>query len=79
MALNIEAFGMGDQFADNARRVFDEMRASDPLPGHDAVRLPGDGKGAAYQERQDKGLTLNPALLRDLDALASEYGIDSLQ
>ena len=75
MALNIAAFGMEDSFAETTARVFDEMRASSSLPGHDPVRLPGEGKGAAVAQRRKNGLTLNPALCRDLEALAQEYGV----
>ena len=75
MALNIAAFGMADSFTETAARVFDEMRASSPLPGHDPVRLPGEGKGAAVAQRCNNGLALNPALCRDLEALAQEYGV----
>ena len=78
MALNIEAFGMGDDFSSNTRRVFNDMRASSPLPGHDPVRLPGDGKNDAYRQRKENGLPLNPALRRDLEALASEYDFAGL-
>lgn len=75
MALDPAAFGMTD-FAQRAEHVFDEMRASEPLPGHDRVRLPGDGKNAAAQRRRKLGLDLNVALRRDLLALATEYGLD---
>lgn len=76
MALNIAAFGMAtDHFAETAARVFDEMRASPPLPGHDPVRLPGEGKSVVVAKRRENGLTLNPALRRDLQALAQEYGL----
>ncbi len=77
MALNVAAFGMGDRFAETAKRVFDEMRASAPLPGHEPVRMPGEGKGAAAAERRRIGLALNPALRRDLEALAQEQGIEA--
>ncbi|MDV7143452.1 Ldh family oxidoreductase [Tropicimonas sp. TH_r6] len=75
MALDPAAFGMGDGFAEAAARVFDEMRASDPLPGHDPVRLPGDGKTAAAEARRSGGVPLNPALRRDLNALAADCGL----
>lgn len=75
MALDPLAFGITD-FGDRAKHVFDEMRASDPLPGHDPVRLPGEGKSAASNARRTGGLTLNPALRRDLQALAADYGLD---
>lgn len=76
MALNVEAFGLSrDQFAAAAARVFAEMRASEPLPGHDPVRLPGDGKSAAAEARRTAGVVLNPALREDLQQLAGEVGI----
>lgn len=75
LALDPTAFGMPD-FADHAKSVFDEMRASEPLPGHDPVRLPGDGKSNAANARRLNGLDLNSALRRDLEALAEEYGMD---
>lgn len=77
MALDPAAFGMGDGFASAVLRVFDEMRASDPLPGHDPVRLPGDGKTAAADARRTNGVTLNPALRSDLNALAADCGLGS--
>ena len=73
-ALNPAAFGMGDDFAETAAQVFAEMRASEPLPGHDPVRLPGDGKTQFAENRRSNGIALNPALRKDLDALAADCG-----
>lgn len=73
MALNPKAFGLGDDFAQEAARIFAEMRASPPLPGHDPVRLPGDGKTASAVAVFNNGIALKPALRRDLDLLAAEY------
>ncbi|MEP5089641.1 MAG: Ldh family oxidoreductase, partial [Paracoccaceae bacterium] len=72
MALDPAAFGIGEGFGKEASRIFDEMRASEPLPGHDPVRLPGDGKSSAAEARRKNGLQLKPALRRDLNALADE-------
>lgn len=78
MALDPAAFGFAaDGFGEAASRVFDEMRASEPLPGHDPVRLPGDGKTAAAERRRREGLKLKPALCRDLNALAGDCGIEA--
>lgn len=76
MALDPLAFGLTD-FRQRASHVFKELRASAPLPGHDPVRLPGEGKGAAAAARRANGLTLPPALRRDLAALAAEYGLNA--
>ena len=46
-AIDIAAFGDPAAFGAAAGRAFAEMRASPPLPGHDPVRIPGDGRGAA--------------------------------
>lgn len=70
MALDPAAFGMGGAFAEQSRRIFDELRASKPLPGRDPVRLPGDGKSALAKARHLNGLTLNAALRRDLNLIA---------
>jgi LDH2 family malate/lactate/ureidoglycolate dehydrogenase len=75
MALDPAAFGLGEGFAAQASRVFAEMRASKPLPGHDPVRLPGDGKSAAAAARRKEGLRLTAALRRDLNALARDCGL----
>ena len=74
-AIDIAAFGDPAAFAAAAARAFAEMRASPPLPGHDPVRIPGDGRGAARDRRAAEGLPLHPALRRELDAIAAELGI----
>lgn len=78
VALDPVAFGIGDGFAEQAARVFAEMRASAPLPGRDPVRLPGDGKTAVAEARRKNGLTLNPALCRDLNDLAADCGLNAV-
>ena len=77
MALDINAFGMADNFVENAARIFDEMRASEPLPGHNPVRLPGEGKFESAAERRQHGLPLSSALRRDLIALSEEYDLEA--
>ncbi len=74
-AIDIAAFGDPAAFAAHAARVFDELRASTPLPGHDGVRIPGEGRGAARERRLREGVDLHPALLRELGAIAAETGI----
>jgi LDH2 family malate/lactate/ureidoglycolate dehydrogenase len=76
-ALDISAFGDPEVFNRATAGVFEEMRSSEPLAGHDPARLPGQGKAAAIASRRAGGLALNPALIRDLAALADEYGIES--
>jgi LDH2 family malate/lactate/ureidoglycolate dehydrogenase len=74
-AIDVAAFGDPAAFAAAAARVFAELRASPPLPGHDKVRIPGDGRTAARDRRIADGLPLNPGLRRELDAIAGELGV----
>ena len=77
-AIDIAAFGDPAAYEAAAARVFAELRASPPLPGHDPVRIPGDGRNAAYAARKAKGLALHANLRRELDAIAKEFGVVGL-
>ena len=77
-AIDIKAFGDPDVIAASAARVFTELRASEPLPEHDPVRIPGEGRAHAYARRLANGLELHTALRRDLDAIAMEFNVDKL-
>lgn len=74
-AIDIAAFGDVAAFTAAAVRVFGEMRASPPLPGHDPVRVPGDGREAARAGRLAHGIALHPALRAELDRIAKELAI----
>jgi LDH2 family malate/lactate/ureidoglycolate dehydrogenase len=54
------------------------MRASEPLPGHDPVRVPGDGRGALRARNLAEGIPLHAALRRELDTIAAECGVAPL-
>ncbi|AZL59363.1 Ldh family oxidoreductase [Tabrizicola piscis] len=77
-AIDIAAFGDPDLFTKAASRIFAEMRASTPLPGHDPVRVPGDGREAARAARLADGIALHPALLAELDRIANDLAIAPL-
>ena len=64
-AIDIAAFGDPAAFTAAAARAFAEFRVSPPLPGHDPVRIPGDGRGAARDRRAAEGLPLHSALRRE--------------
>ncbi len=77
-AIDIAAFGDPDAFIATATRVFAEMRASPPLPGHDPVRVPGDGRKAARAQRLANGISLHPSLRAELDRIAIDLAIAPL-
>ena len=78
VAIDIAAFGDPAAFTAAAARIFAELRASPPLPGHDPVRVPGDGRQAARAQRIVKGIALHPALRAELDRIANELAIAPL-
>ncbi len=77
-AINIAAFCAVDDFHATAARVFAEMRASDPLPGHDPVRVPGDGREAGMAARLAHGIALHPSLRAELGRIAKTLGLPPL-
>jgi LDH2 family malate/lactate/ureidoglycolate dehydrogenase len=77
-AIDLSTFGDPDVIAKSAARVFAELRASEPLPDHDPVRIPGEGRADAYARRLADGLDLHDALKRNLDGIATEFGVDKL-
>jgi LDH2 family malate/lactate/ureidoglycolate dehydrogenase len=77
-ALDPAAFGDPRTIAEAAARALAEMRAAAPLPGAEAVRVPGDGKAALRARNLAEGIPLHPALRRELDALAGELGLAPL-
>lgn len=77
-AIDIAAFGDPEAFTVAANRSFAEMRASAPLPGHDPVRVPGDGREGARAQRLAEGIPLHRALRAELDRIAADLAIPTL-
>jgi LDH2 family malate/lactate/ureidoglycolate dehydrogenase len=74
-AISVGAFGDPEVFGSRVGQTFDEMRASEPLPGHDPVRVPGEGREALRDGRLADGIPLHPNLIKELGAIAAELGI----
>ena len=77
-AVSVAAFGDIAAFKANIEAVFQSMRESETLPGHDAVRIPGDRHEAIFKDRQANGIPLHPNLQKALSEIAAELGIDDL-
>ena len=77
-AIDIAALGDPLDFTASVARAFAELRASPPLPGHDPVRIPGDGRNASRARRQEHGLELHPNPRRELAQIAGELGVGAL-
>lgn len=77
-AIDVAAFTDPVDFRAAAAQAFDDMRASEPLPDHDRVRIPGEGRGARREQHLRDGLSLHANLRRELDAIATELDVPPL-
>jgi LDH2 family malate/lactate/ureidoglycolate dehydrogenase len=78
VALDVSRFQPFAEFAAEVDRQVADLRASKPLPGHDAVRLPGEQRARRRAERVRDGLPLAAELVAQLDKVAGELGIRTL-
>lgn len=77
VALDPARFQKLDVFKAEVDRHVRSLRASKALPGH-SVRLPGDERAKRRADRLKNGLALPPELLKQLDAMAGELGVKTL-
>jgi LDH2 family malate/lactate/ureidoglycolate dehydrogenase len=77
-AIDISAFGEPAAFEATCRSVFAELKASTPLPGHEPVRVPGEGRGARIADAGENGIKLHLSLRLELDAIAAEFAVAAL-
>jgi LDH2 family malate/lactate/ureidoglycolate dehydrogenase len=79
VALDPSRFQPLDKFKAEVDRHARDLRNSKPLPGNDAVRLPGDQRARRVADRRQNGLPLSPELLTQLDKFAAEIGITPIR
>jgi len=77
-AIDVAAFVGPAAFEAHCRRAFDALKAATPLPGHDPVRIPGEGRAARRAAADADGIALAPALRVELDRIADEFGVARL-
>lgn len=69
---------MADFKAEIDRHVRD-LRGSARLPGVEAIRIPGGERQRQRRERTERGVSLPAALVKQLDNVASQLGIEPLK
>ena len=79
IAVNPEAFGDQDLFMARVAQVVDDIKSSTPLPGGDAIRVPGDGAHTTIERRKIEGIPISAALLASLNQCAEQCGAPLLQ
>ena len=78
LAIDVKAFGDVTDFKRRVDALVRDLRASEHMPGVDAIRIPGEGSQRAREERVRSGIPVPPALRASLDALAAELRIEPL-
>jgi LDH2 family malate/lactate/ureidoglycolate dehydrogenase len=79
LALDPARFQPLAQFKVEVDRHIRSLRDSKPLPGQEAVRLPGEQRAQRRADRLHNGLALAPELLTQLDKLAANLSIKPLR
>jgi len=77
-AISVAAFADVDTFKATADNVFETIRSSATLPGYDSIRIPGEHRGATFEERSKNGVPLHPNLVKALSEIAKELDIPDL-
>jgi LDH2 family malate/lactate/ureidoglycolate dehydrogenase len=75
IALDVKRFAPIGEFKAEIDRHARSLRASQPLPGVDAIRLPGEARAERRRDRLHNGVPLIPELLAQLDKLAAALRI----
>ena len=79
IALDIARFTPLATFRAEMDRHLRDLRSSRPLPGVDAVRLPGQERRTRREDRLKNGVPMLPALISQLDVLARDLGVKALR
>jgi LDH2 family malate/lactate/ureidoglycolate dehydrogenase len=79
LVIDPAAFGDVADFKARVDTVVRDMRASERMPGVDRVWLPGEQSHLKRQQSEREGIALPPTLLAQLDTIAGELGIPTLQ
>src|SRR6201747_892717 len=77
-AINPAAFGDVDGFKASVDGLIRDLRGSSRMPGVQRILVPGERSHETRAIRIANGIPIDPALLRGLDQLAHELGIEKL-
>ena len=75
-AWDIESFIDKQTFKQQVDHWIQVMRATQPMPGKDAVLIPGDPERRAMAERSSNGIPILQAVMDDLAKLSNLTGIE---
>ena len=79
VALDVTRFSPVESFKRKADEVIRDFRNSKRMPGVDHIRLPGEQSHATWLERAADGIPLPDVLLKNLQQVAAELGIEGIR
>jgi L-2-hydroxycarboxylate dehydrogenase (NAD+) len=79
VALDVARFSPVEAFKRKVDEVIRDFRNSQRMPGVDRIRLPGEQSHVTWRERSTSGIPLPDALLKNLQQVATELGIEELR
>ena len=77
-AMRVDAFRPAAEFKQHMDNWIRTFRAAQPVPGAEAVLIPGDPERETEAQRRREGIPLLPPVVADLNALAAQYGLATL-
>jgi LDH2 family malate/lactate/ureidoglycolate dehydrogenase len=78
VAIDPAAFGDLAHFKREVDRLIRDLRASERMPGVERIWMPGEQSHEKRVRQAKEGITLAPQLVKTLNALATELGIEPL-
>ncbi len=79
VAIDPDAFGDIAEFKGRVDKLIRELRASERMPGVDRIWMPGEQSHAKRIANERDGLAISPQLMAQLDTVARDIGIPTLQ
>ena len=65
-----------DSFKKTTGDILRALRASEKAPGHDRIYTAGEKEYLVWMERKDKGVPVNEAVQKELNAVRAELGLN---
>jgi uncharacterized oxidoreductase len=76
IAINVEAFGLQEDFEEMVAAFSQRLKAIDPAPGHDEVLVPGEPERRSKAERERTGIPLPEKTWERLLETAASLGME---
>ena len=79
VAIDPAAFGDLARFKSSVDTLVRDLRASQRMPGVDAIRIPGDRSHALSVAQRSEGIAIAASLMQTLDRIAEELDLPPLR